>query len=442
MNTSNGSSDNIYLNVTVSNTTADPLAFTPAVYNVTYDNPILDKPSDYYMTIVKFEIPLQDLPLFVMPNIPATIYEGEASQAGNTVTGVGSTFFNSSMVGGTIRFVSGITETITGFTSPTVITVSGAFTFPNQIFTVTYGNTDPNLTPLQVGVCQQQDQGGIADPNAVNFPISVEYFSQVEDLTPLDPTYYYVYAYGHLMDMLNIALKASWVAAGSPGGAGNFPYYFWDETDSLIKIIMPWSFVHAAAVAGFHWTVFNNVTAQLFLFSFNGVQINGRLEVWEPPAEYDNSYIAQAPFPVVANNTRGAGLTYIFPQEYGSTDYMNSVRKIVITTTAIPVQKEFFPQPGNTNLSNANTIGIITDFYLDLSSKAGAQRSVAIYTADLYRLIDLISDNPLRKIDLYFFWADRLNNLYPLTLSVYDSISLKMGFFSKKLYRNPQLKYI
>ena len=121
---------------------------------------------------------------------------------------------------------------------------------------------------------------------------------------------------------------------------------------------------------------------------------------------------------------------------------MNSIRKIVITTTSMPVQKEFFPTPGNSNLSNTNSLPIVADFYLDLGNKAGNQTSVAIYTAQLYRLIDLISDNPMRKIDLEFFWSDRLNNLYPLTLSIYDTISMKIGFFSKKLYRNQQLKYI
>ena len=447
MNT--GDSDNIYLNITVSNNSGNAKAFTPAIYKVTYDNPIINRPSDYYMSIVKFEIPLQDLPLFVMPNVPPTLYNGIASQTGNTVIGDG-TMFTSDMIGGTINFTYGQSGTITGVTSATVLTVSSSFTNFNQQFTVIYGNTDINLTPFQVGVCQQQNVGTPANPAAANFPESIEYYPQDEQLSTSDPTYYYVYSYGHLIDMLNNALMASWAAAGSPGGAGNFPYYVYNEDYSLIQIIMPWSFVHATAAANFHWTVFNNINAQLFLFSFNDVLNNGRYEIWEPPAEYDNSYIAGPPYPVAPGyplfasplTPRAAGGTYIFSQEYPTSDYMNSIRKIVITTTSMPVQKEFFPTPGNSNLSNTNSLPIVADFYLDLGNKAGNQTSVAIYTAQLYRLIDLISDNPMRKIDLEFFWSDRLNNLYPLTLSIYDTISMKIGFFCKNLYRNQQLKYI
>jgi hypothetical protein len=90
------------------------------------------------------------------------------------------------------------------------------------------------------------------------------------------------------------------------------------------------------------------------------------------------------------------------------------------------------------NIATANSVGIITDFNLDLTTP-GAQRSVALYSPQIYRLIDLLSDAPLRKIDIAFWWVDRLNNFYPLYISPYDAITMKIGFFNKRLYRNQTL---
>src|SRR5580693_4413640 len=56
--------DNIYLNV-VFNSNGSIL--TPAVYNITKTIPVADKPSDYYCSVIRFDIPLNAIPLFIMP---------------------------------------------------------------------------------------------------------------------------------------------------------------------------------------------------------------------------------------------------------------------------------------------------------------------------------------------------------------------------------------
>jgi hypothetical protein len=63
--------DNIYVNVVISssslNTTALEIA---AEYQVTQTIPILNKCDDYYLSVIRFDVPLNDLPLFIMPIIP------------------------------------------------------------------------------------------------------------------------------------------------------------------------------------------------------------------------------------------------------------------------------------------------------------------------------------------------------------------------------------
>jgi len=369
-------SDNVYVNISVTNPNIGINNPVQATYNVSYDINILDNPSEYYFSIVSFQIPLNEVPLFVMPIVP--------------------------------------------------------------------GQPDPNLTPYIIGVCQQQDQStvppqnGTPNPTATNFPISVEYWTQIEDITnnPGNSLYYYVYNYQHLVDMFNYALNQSWVAAGSPG---NLPYMIWNEAQKIFQIVMPVSFVKATASAGFHWTVFFNYSAFYPISSFNAVQNNGRFEIWEPSAEIDNSLIANAP---IGNGARtGAGAAYIFSQEWSTYDYINSVRKLVMTSSTIPLQKEYYPSVNNSQNGNANTIGIVTDFNLELT-EPGQQRSVALYSPAVYHLADLISDSPLRKIDISFWWIDRLNQFYPLFLSQYDAITMKLAFFNKRLYRSQALKYL
>ena len=80
---------------------------------------------------------------------------------------------------------------------------------------------------------------------------------------------------------------------------------------------------------------------------------------------------------------------------------------------------------------------ILTDFVPNISAAAGESRSIAYYVpTSQYRLVDLISTNPLQKIDIRIFWEDRDGNLYPLEISIFQQASLKLGFFKKSLYNS------
>ena len=70
--------DNVYLNVVIDhpipiyNTGLVPPLIVnsfgvPAEYNVTKTLPIIDKASDFYCSIIRFDIPFNSIPLFIMP---------------------------------------------------------------------------------------------------------------------------------------------------------------------------------------------------------------------------------------------------------------------------------------------------------------------------------------------------------------------------------------
>lgn len=59
--------DNIYLNVVFQNNTIN--SEVPARYNVTKTIPIVDKPNEYFVTVVRMDIPLNGIPLLIIPII-------------------------------------------------------------------------------------------------------------------------------------------------------------------------------------------------------------------------------------------------------------------------------------------------------------------------------------------------------------------------------------
>lgn len=353
--------DNVYVNVTIANTTNTTLPST--TFTANYEQVIIEDPSQYYLSVTDFVIPLASLPLFVFPTKPEQL----------------------------------LTVGICGASSDPLLTYTGIDT--QVIYTNPFGSIS-------------------------------------------DYTYNYIYRYQYFIDLVNTALLASWTAVGSPGGPGNFPYFIRDnEGDGLIKLVLPQAFTDDVSISPNGNTVYWNTGLQLYLQSFN-VQLSnrqctadpssGRFELLKDSFAYDVSITAPTP-PYPIN-------TYLISQEYPTNDYLNSVRKLVITSHSLPTRMELYPVPASpfSNDGAFNTVPIIKDFNLELSNKGGNQRSVAIYDADVYHLSDLISTANLSKIDLQIMWADKENNLYPLPLVPFDTASLKLAFLNKKLYKDTE----
>lgn len=55
--------DNIYLNLVFQNNSSNPNSETIAEYNFTnHIKPIIDRPCDFYMSVISFDIPLNGIP--------------------------------------------------------------------------------------------------------------------------------------------------------------------------------------------------------------------------------------------------------------------------------------------------------------------------------------------------------------------------------------------
>ena len=379
--------DNIYININITNPGTGNVQgqVKQARTNISYDQPIVPKADDYTCAIVKYSIPLQDLPLFHMPIKP--------NQANSNLT----------------TFVVGVCQE------------EDRALLPN-----------PPLTPgFEAPVIWETQNWGTPVP-VQNQPVQV--------ITE----YYDCYSYKHLIYLVNLALSNAWVAAGSPGayagtdilafGTGT-PYFVYDSKSKLINLIMPMNFVENGDVASpIKWKVYVNDNLGYFFQAFDYEINRNRFEIATHSLRSNSSYIALHPYRENTLDAAARVLTetqYIIESEYPANEYINSIRKIVFVSNSLPIAKENFPAPYAGESGQVSYLGVMTDFNIDGTNTSGFQRSILTYESILYRMIDLNTSAPIRNFDFAVYWADNNNNLFPINIGNLDAVSIKLGFFKK-----------
>lgn len=355
--------DNLYLNVVFNHNSLQGQADTLAEYNVTKTIPILDKCSDFYCSIVRFDIPLNSIPLFIMPIVP------------------------------------------------------------NQ------GN--PNLTPMTI---QINYQGNVFVQNLIYSPTNTIYPAPTQNqVTQVITPYYYVYTFQNMLDSLNAALQLAYTAfitafPGAPQATpATAPFFIFNPISQLISLI--------SSIA---WTT---VGANQALISVNNFMLNylSGFQVIADPNFLFHFVIENLNNNGYPTNTYPTPPAYVqITQNYDTTVLWVSLRKLLVVTNTIPIANEYVPSYNTTTGQQnavANSMPILTDFVPAIDF-ANESRSVAYYipTAQ-YRLVDMINDLPLYKIDLRIYWEDKVGNLYPLTISPFQQASIKIAFLRKSLYK-------
>lgn len=346
-------------------------------YEVTKDTIILDRAGDYYCSIIKFDIPLNNVPLLIMPIVP------------------------------------------------------------NQ--------SDNDLTPLVVGIVY----------NGVNYPLNLIYLPsnsgtgitgtgfQNQKFQVINP-YYYVYEYEVLIRMTNLAIEQAYINSGIPalfsaGSVPPAPFLYLDPISNLVSLVVHtmWTSLFSP-LTGVPQLYMNTQLANYFdsfYFTFKG---------YDQPQGRDYIFITAGPaYPTPNQGYALFGTTptnpptyYRFVQEYSALQYWSSFKRILITSNTIPVNPEFVPTLGNVGGLNVS-FPIISDFTPQIEGSAGTSRSIAYYVPQgQYKLVDLISDSPLQKLDIQIYWQDRNGNNYPITVSYNQQITVKIAFFRKDLYKN------
>ncbi len=391
--------DNIYVNIVMDHPTVNFSALPdgPAIGEdgveakdeSTKTIPILDKCSDYYCAVIRCTIPLDAVPLLIMPIIPNTVDPGHTGGFPDKTP-----------------FVIGIHYGATGATGPTV----------NFSQSVTYISENNLPKPLQ-----NQKNQVITD-------------------------YYFTYSYQTLLNMVNVALENAYNASPIPALLAPTvippPYFYLDPVTNLISLITHKLWTSLSAPLTFIPIIYMNLGLYTYFDSFFAKFVGS-----DQPFGRDLDFALYGHG--LPNESQGYAIfgtaptnppTYFrFTQEYSSLEYWSSIRKIIIRTNTIPIATETIPPTNNIGDINVS-YPILADFTPVITRSAGISRSLIDYTPPgQYKLTDLVSDNPLQKIDVQIFWEDRDGNLYPLLISVFQQASIKLGFFRKSLYKGTNL---
>lgn len=366
-------SDNVYFNVAIThpdakyndNPVANPIGITQntqpidANYNISNDTPFLDNSSEYYASVIRFDIPLDSVPIFICPIVP------------------------------------------------------------NQLF-------DPDLTPMIIGI----NLNGTFKPFNVYFTpylntASVPIQNQpTQVITP----YYYIYSYTSFIDMVNISLATAWVQSGYNITNDPTPYFFLDEVSGLIQLVLPKQFFNPNAPKIFMNEALINYLGA-FPIIFNGYNQPYGADYYFKISEFLRPNHSYLPLPTLADPSIKWGK---YSQEYSTLALWSSVRKILLSSAKLPLVAE------TVGLGDANSTRtpILTDFVPILNS-AGDSRDVAYYIPSAqYRLTDMNGNGPLQAFDLKVYWQDSKNNVYPLQISLFQQINIKIAFLRKNLYKN------
>ena len=299
-----------------------------AVFNETRVEPILNKPSDYELAVVRFSIPSQSIPIFIWRE--------------------------------------------------------NAFKV-----TISYLNFDFSTTLQHI-------------PNT---PVG----------SPFDFYGPSIWNYADLIDSINVGLLASFNAfvAGTPAFTGKpttAPYMIFNAETQLCSLIAEQAY--DTTIANPVYIYFNRNMINIFPALQNFDTDDGDKAAWiRVKFNFNNSFVE-------------SGITYYeVKEEYTTLALWNDLQKILLETDAIPVRQELLGTQTN------KLRKIITDF--EPLSSINDRSQIQYFPQGPLRFYDLISDYPLRDMNLNIRWETKDGRTFPLYLNEYDNATVKLYFKAK-----------
>jgi len=357
--------DNVYLNITFSTNYLQNQGVI-LEYDVTKDIAVVAKGSEYYLSIIRFDVPLAEIPVALPPIVQSQ---------------------------------------------------------PN-----------PNLTQLIIGI----SYNGVNYPQNVIFqPQSLNILPPSSSIFPKYTPYYYIYEYEWMIKLINAALFASFVASplGSLFPGTSPPYFNFNEQTQLIELIIPSYFKTLTSPAVAMPQININYPMLQFLDNFTWIRVVvGPAVINQFNLYLDVSYLSDRNgYALFGTAPVNPPSYYILQQSSFNMQYWNPIKKLLFTCNNIPIRQEFV-QSSETN-STSPALPIITDFTPTLEN-SNAGRSIAYYypTAQ-YRLCDILSDSPIKKISLKVYWEDLYGNIEPMYIGSYQQANVKMLFLHKSQYK-------
>jgi len=250
-----------------------------------------------------------------------------------------------------------------------------------------------------------------------------------------DSNYYYGYSYFHVAEIINTAFKASMTTLNVSVGGGilnnvDAPFIYYDDINKTFAIV--------AENAKFninnntHIRIYFNRPLFALLSSFPVFRYsitNPNNNIYQIRMTDENGYnLIQKTF--VGSNK----IMIELHQEYPTISNFSPVSSIVFTTTTLPIVPNLMsaPQTFNNNqlLTNSNENNVSAQIITDMSNNDDiSYKPNLLYAPSAeFRRITLNSNRPINNIDIKVFWKDKTGKLQPFYLWSGGRASIKLLF--------------
>jgi hypothetical protein len=398
-----------------SQTTAQAAQPNRLTFTEIRSSPILDNPSDYFLSIVRFSLDTAgSMPLFI-PQIELN-------------NSAGGTPWNNTVYYITVEYNPPAAPQDRLIKKERVIWVpqSAIYPAPGVVPATIQANTEPYYwcNNIQAFVCM------------MNEALELAYLDIIAQAAAAVPP---------------IVLPATWVA-------GKQPYFLWDATSAKLTYVAPTLIFEQECLGngtatGFVY--FNNPLFTLFSSmqsfhnytynpaptSINDTEANYLLKTFNKKGGALNNYVPANVDP--SGNMVGSGPPYnafFMEQPYSTGATLCPIQSLVFTTTLVPVLPQLIGVPrslsdnvgtGGASGQNDNISNEITDLVVNLVNGTEYFPNVLYLPTAEYRLIDLQSNAPLYGIQINVLWKDVYGIQHDFYLQNGCSCSLKVMFRKK-----------
>lgn len=408
----------VYYNISIQNDDTTGLNPPPILkFDEIRNNTILQNPSDYFLSVVRFSVDT--------PTLPQFIPERDQSIPGN----VNSTIYSVTyQLGNVIRqgFVQYVPQ------SPFVATPAAAPATQNISTSTYYYIYQPENWMIMVNKCLADTWDAFCtDMNAVvpTFKNTCggdcPYFTFDKDSKKAT-----LWTRQNVFQMQadGVPTAITYTADVVTAGGGPVQIYFnaplYDLFSSITSLVNGFPSINVSSSS-------QGRNYRLCIYDdFTGNPLTAPT-TYLPPTYTQQQATSVAPTSCAHLATR---------QEYATLQLWNPVSSIVFTTAGFPVNAEQVSNPvvfgyAARNLlnsgNNANIANVLTDFEVPLIYGDEYKPNISYVPSGEYRLIDLQSNSPLNNLQVSVSWKDATGTIHPFLLGSGATANLKIMFRKK-----------
>ena len=459
--------DIIYYNVTINNNTSKPI---PAEYNESRTRAIIATPSDYYMSVVRFSFNASLLPILICPaispggffnqNVNTTPYSVTLSYVDITDSSLTVTVNLAYIPENDLYYDNGTSVTApTAAVSPAVPSADNIQDNSTSYYYIYYYSTIVKMVNVALQSAFEQIvlhfptlEPNVSAPYIIFDRPSGKFSLIVQNVANPDNTAVNVYTTPRFPGGTGLSGNLSNVPVTESDSQGNQYYYDSSLTKQprlalltqKIQIFMNDSLYELFdSIESFKYNVPSSVSANIGNQQHNLLVIDDLKNNYYYPPQNTSQNSASKVLTALSNTTPPGTTTaqpvfFQIEQQYSSISNWNSLTSVLITTSTLPIIMEGIT--GRVN-SGDQSLPIITDF-IPYNINPGDNRTQILYNpTGPYRMINMISNQPLNRINIKLFWQDKNGQLYPFMIppSAYGktgfSNTMKLLFIRKELMK-------